>query len=503
MDFTQATVQAMASLTGFIPELILVATLLLVLLADLFIGRGRPLGGDAPIPGSKIPGYIAIAGLLGTTLAAIPMLSDAPRTLFFGMIVADSMAAYFKILFAVSTAVIVLVSFRLKHQGELLALLIAVVLGMNLLAAGRHFLMIVVSLELVSVMSYVLAGFNRDSDESSEAALKYMIFGAMASGTMLFGISLIYGLTGSLDLATVQASLAAGSPEKLTLLLSLLFVLAGIGYKIAMVPFHFWCPDVYEGAPTPITTFFSVGPKAAGLALFIRFLYPHLGASDLVMSIPAVDFDPALLLGILAAFTMTLGNMSAVGQHRTKRLLAFSSIAHAGYLMMGLVLATHAGLSAVLFYLMLYFFMNYGAFLVVDAVALLHKGDDSLDAFKGLGQSHPGLAFAMTVFLVSLVGLPPVAGFVGKYILFLPMVESGWYWLVTIAVLNSVVSLYYYFSIVKAMYMTDAGEEMEESGSVSMTHSTLVATLCVLTILLGIYWSPLVDLTSAAMTSLL
>jgi NADH-quinone oxidoreductase subunit N len=503
MDFTQATAQAMSSLSSFVPELILVATLLLVLLADLIIGRGRPLGGPKAPPGSSIPGWIAIAGLVGTALAAVPMLSEAPRAIFFGMLAADSMAAFFKILFALSTTLIVLVSFRMKHQGEFLVLLIAAVLGMNLLAAGRHLLMIVVSLELVSVMSYVLAGFNRKSDQSSEAALKYMIFGAMASGSMLFGISLIFGLTGSLNLAAVQASLAVSSPEKLTLLLSLLLVLAGIGYKIAMVPFHFWCPDVYEGAPTPITTFFSVGPKAAGLALFIRFLYPSMSGHDLTMSIPATDFNPALLIGILAAFTMTLGNMSAIGQHRTKRLLAFSSIAHAGYLMMGLVLATTDGLHAVLFYLVLYFFMNYGAFLVVDAVAQMTDGDDSLDAFVGLGKRHPGLAFAMTVFLVSLVGLPPMAGFIGKYILFLPVIESGWYWLVTIAVLNSVVSLFYYFSIVKSMYMAGDGEEVNETANLPIMHSGIIAALCALTMILGLFWSPLVDFTRAAMSSLL
>jgi len=302
MDFGRATELALDSLGYFVPELILSAAILLVILADLFVGRGKALSGDAPGVAARIPGFVAVAGLLASVLAALPLFHTEPRTIFFGMLAVDSMAAFFKALFGLSTTLIILVGFRLRHQGELCALLLTVVLGMNLLAASRNFLMIAVSLELVSVMSYVLAGFDRRDTRSGEAALKYMLFGAMSSGAMLYGISLLYGITGTLDLVGIQGALQQGG-EPLTVFVALLLILAGIGYKIAMVPFHFWCPDVYEGAPTPVTTFFSVGPKAAGLALLARFLYPSMQGDPLLLSIPVGEFSPVLLVAILSAFT--------------------------------------------------------------------------------------------------------------------------------------------------------------------------------------------------------
>lgn len=499
MEFSQATAQITGSLSGFLPELLVAGTLLLVLLADLLAGRGRALTGDHFA--GRIPGWLAFLGLLASAAAAWLQLGLEPRTLFFDMLAADSLAAFGKLFFALSTALIVLVSFRMKHQGELLVLLLAAVLGMDLLAGTRNLLMAVIALELVSVPSYVLAGFARRDTRSGEAALKYMIFGSMASGALLFGTSWIFGLTGSLDLVQIQQSLTAGGMDGLTLLLATLLVLAGVGYKIAMVPMHFWCPDVYDGAPTTVTTFFSVGPKAAGLLLLARVLFPSLAGETAAVNLVAPGFDPLLLIGILAAFTMTLGNLAAIGQTRVKRLLAYSSIAHAGYLMTGLVLATPLGLSAMLFYLTVYLFMNYGAFLLVDAVGRM-TGSEGLEAFRGLGRRHSGLAFAMTVFLVSLVGLPPMAGFIGKLVLFGEVIRGGWYWLATVAVLNSVVSLYYYFSVVKAMWF-DAGDEVLETAPLPRVHAALIAGLCALTLLFGLYWQPLVNLTDASIARLI
>lgn len=499
MDFTQATAHAIDSLGAFIPELALTATLLLVLLTDLLVGRGRALTGDHPA--GRLPGLVAVAGLLVSAGAAWCQLGQEPRLIFFDMLAADSLAAFLKLLFALSTALIVLASFRLRHQGELLVLLLAAVLGMDLLAGSRNLLMVVVALEMVSIMSYVLAGFDRNDPRSGEAALKYMVFGSMASGALVFGASWLFGLTGTLDLLGIQQALAHGGADALTLLLAALLVLAGIGYKIAMVPVHFWCPDVYDGAPTPVTTFFSVGPKAAGIVLLIRFLFPSLAGGAPLTATLAGGFDPLFLVAILAAFTMTLGNLAAIGQTRVKRLLAYSSIAHAGYLLTGVVLATPEGLSAVMFYLVVYLFMNYGAFLLVDAVGQMRGGED-LAAFAGLGRRHPALAFAMTVFLVSLVGLPPVAGFIGKLVLFGEVVRGGWYWLVTLAVLNSVVSLYYYFSVVKAMWFED-GAQTAERGPLPALHAGLIAGLCALTLFFGVYWQPLVDLADASIARLI
>jgi NADH-quinone oxidoreductase subunit N len=500
MDFTQAMARAAGDMGGILPELILAGTMLLVLLADLLAGRGRALAGDHAA--GRLPGLVAVLGLAASAAAAWGQLGQEPRLLFFDMLAADSLAAFFKLLFAASTALIALAALRLRHQGELLALLLAATLGMDLLAGSRNLLMAVVALELVSIMSYVLAGFDRRDTRSGEAALKYMVFGSMASGALLFGASWLFGLTGTLDLAGIQTALGHGGGDSLTLLLAALLVLAGIGYKIAMVPVHFWCPDVYDGAPTPVTTFFSVGPKAAGIALLVRFLFPALaGGAPLPATLATGDFSPLLLVAILAAFTMTLGNLAAIGQERVKRLLAYSSIAHAGYLMTGLVLATPDGLSAVLFYLVVYLFMNYGAFLLVDAVGQI-TGGESLAQFRGLGRRHPGLAFAMTVFLVSLVGLPPVAGFIGKFVLFGQVIRGGWYGLATVAVLNSVVSLYYYFSVVKAMWFEDDGEAAERAPLPGM-HAGLIAGLCALTLLFGVWWQPLVDLAGASIARLI
>lgn len=499
MDFSQATAHAIQSMGQFQPELVLVVTMLVVILADLFIGRGRALVGGEP--GGTVPGWIAFAGLLLSGFLAWGQISDQPALIFFNMLAVDSLAGFLKVLFALSTAVVVLISFRIRHQGEYHALLLAAVLGMYLLAGSRNLLMIVISIELLSIMSYVLAGFDRRDTKSGEAALKYMLFGSMASGALLFGASWFYGLTGTLDLSGIQAALSHGRADSLALLLAALLVMVGIGYKIAMAPVHFWCPDVYEGAPTPVTTFFSVGPKAAGLALLIRFLYPNLDAGALQSSLPAAEFDPALLVAVLAGFTMTLGNLAAIGQTRVKRLLAYSSIAHAGYLMTGIVLAQGAGISAVMFYLMVYFLMNYGAFLMVDAVGLL-TGDEGLASFRGLGTRYPWHAIAMTIFLVSLVGLPPLAGFIGKFVLFGQVVKSGWYLLVTVAVLNSVVSLYYYFSIVKAMWF-ETDEDVVEVGAMPGMHTGLISALCALTLFFGIFYGPLTTLADLSISRLL
>ena len=499
MEFSQATAHILASSAALLPELVVAGTLVVVLLADLLVGRGAALRGDHAL--GRLPGWLAFLGLIASAAAAWAGLGREATTIFFDMLTVDSLTQFGRVLFALSTALVVLASFRLRNQGELLVLLLAAVLGMDLLAGTRNLLMAVVALELVSIPSYVLAGFEKRDTRSGEAALKYMVFGSMASGALLFGASWIFGLTGSLDLALIRQGLASGGQDGLTLLLASLLVLAGVGYKIAMVPMHFWCPDVYDGAPTPVTTFFSVGPKAAGILLLARLLFPTAPDGLTAPNLAAPGFDPLFLVAILAAFTMTLGNLAAIGQTRLKRLLAYSSIAHAGYLMTGLVTGTAEGFAAVAFYLVLYLLMNYGAFFLVDAVGAM-TGREDLDAFRGLGKRHPALAVAMTVFLVSLIGLPPVAGFIGKLVLFGEVIRGGWYWLATVAVLNSVVSLYYYFSVAKAMWF-DAGDEVVEHAPLPALHAAMISGLCALTLLFGLWWQPLAALADASIARLL
>jgi NADH-quinone oxidoreductase subunit N len=309
-----------------------------------------------------------------------------------------------------------------------------------------------------------MVGYMKGDRLSNEASLKYVLFGAISTGTMLFGMSLLYGLAGTLDLYGIRTALADQQmlvQSGPALMVIILMVLAGIGFKMAAVPFHFWCPDVYTGAPTPVTAFLSVGPKVAGFAVLVRFFYGGLaqpsGDASWAM-VGAVNWQ-AILIGV-SVLTMTLGNVTALLQTNLKRLLAYSSIAHAGYMLMGLALMTEEGIQAVLFYLIVYAIMNIGAFLVVITLSA-DRPREEIDDFRGLGWRMPGLAAAMAIFLFSLTGLPPFAGFVGKVYLFRAVIEKEMYWLAIAGALNSVVSLYYYVRIVKTMYLDAPGGDEE------------------------------------------
>ncbi len=369
-----------------------------------------------------------------------------------------------------------------KLKGEYYALLLAITFGMFLMASSTNLLMIFISLETVSLTSYILAGFLTHSPRSSEAAFKYITYGAVASGTMLFGLSMLFGMAGTGDLTQISSQIAAvlasGGVSSLGVLIAITFVLAGIGYKIASVPFHMWSPDVYEGAPIPITAFLSVASKAAGFALFLRFFHTGFGTPEIMQSI-----DWRLLLAIVSALTMTVGNLAALPQQNVKRLLAYSSIAHGGYLLMGAVLLTPEGLAAILFYLIVYLFMNLGAFYVVVLIAN-EAGSEMIDGYRGLATRAPLVAGAMAIFLFSLTGIPPLAGFFGKWVLFYAVIGEGLYWLAFVGLLNSVVSLYYYARIVKAMYF----ETAEDPNSLSFSNGTfaLLSVFAVPTIFIGL-----------------
>ncbi len=465
------------SLLHFTPEILLVVFAAAVIILDLLVKNRE----------SQKVAYLSLVGL-GCTLVAILVTNSVFGTndLFFGMIRLDKFAVFFKVLLLLATAATILFSLRseevdAKLKGEYYALLLAVTFGMFLMASSTNLLMIFISLETVSLTSYILAGFLTHSPRSSEAAFKYITYGAVASGTMLFGLSLLFGMTGTGDLATISIQLpdllVSGKVTALGLLIAITFILAGIGYKIASVPFHMWSPDVYEGAPIPITAFLSVASKAAGFALFIRFFYTGFGNSEIMQSV-----DWGLLLAIISALTMTVGNFAALPQRNVKRLLAYSSIAHGGYLLMGAVLLTPEGLSAILFYLIVYFFMNLGAFYVVVLIAN-EAGSEMIDGYRGLATRAPFVAAAMAIFLFSLTGIFPFAGFFGKWLLFNAVISEGMYWLAIVGLLNSVVSLYYYARIVKAMYL----ESTEDTESFSFSKDTIVllSVFVVPTILIG------------------
>ena len=468
------------SLAYITPEIILVLFAVAVIILDLIVKDQE----------SDKVAYLSLVGL-GCSLVAIIITNSVVGnneeiSLFLGMMQLDGFAVFFKILLILATAATILFSIRSEEldarlKGEYYALLLAVTFGMFLMASATNLLMIFIALETVSLTSYILAGFLTHSPRSSEAAFKYITYGAVASGTMLFGLSLIFGMAGTGDLAEIGRQLPvlldSGEVTALGVLIAITFILAGIGYKIASVPFHMWSPDVYEGAPIPITAFLSVASKAAGFALFLRFFHIGFGTPDIMQSV-----DWGLILAIVSALTMTVGNFAALPQRNVKRLLAYSSIAHGGYLLMGAVLLTSEGLGAIVFYLIVYLFMNLGAFYVVVLVAN-EAGSENIESYRGLSTRAPYVAAAMAIFLFSLTGIFPCAGFFGKWLLFNAVISKGLYWLAIIGLLNSVVSLYYYARIVKAMYL----ESAEDTESFSFPKDTFVwlSVFVVPTILIG------------------
>ena len=433
-------------------------------------------------------------GLLAAFAAHICLYGKAATTLFVGMIAHDNFAVFFKGFFILCTFIIVLVSIYSSElsylrRGEYYTILITVCLGMCLVASSTNLVMIYLALELMSIGSYVLAGFAKKGGKTDEAAIKFVLYGAFSTGVMLFGLSLLYGLTGTTDIIQIREILFQASSVDAVVFISFLFVLVGIGYKIAAVPFHFWCPDVYEGAPTPVTAFLSVASKGAGFALLIRFFFRAMVRPDgpeVWTALPAIDW--VTVLAIISAVTMTLGNLCAIPQENIKRLLAYSGIAHAGYLLMGVAILTSEGITSVLFYLVMYLFTNLAAFLVV-MILVNRAGQEEIPSYRGLWQRAPLLAVILTIAFLSLIGIPPTAGFVGKLYLFIAVLDAELYWLAVIAVLNTVVSLYYYFRVVRAMFL-DKGPMTAIPRQ--PLYEGLLVVLATPVILLGIFFDPVI-----------
>ncbi len=473
------TLTNVQSLRYFVPETVLSLAIVALLVVDMLAG-GRRRGLNAAV---------ACAGLLAAFVAALLQVGTEPVALFEGMLVLDPFGIFFKLFFIAVTLVVVLIvhpygELSARYHGESYAMMLGTVIGMCLLATANNLLMMYLALEMTSLPSYLLTSVLRRDAKSSEAGLKYVLFGAAASGAMVYGMSLFYGMTGTLALGELRQALLAGGVPAGPLLVATVFVLAGFGFKMSMVPFHSWTPDVYEGASTPVTAFFSVGPKAAGIAVLLRFFASGLATTQDGVRVPFAGLDWPLLLSLLSAVTMTLGNLAALRQNNVKRMLAYSSIAHAGYMLMGAVLLTDSGFQAIIFYLVVYGLMNLGAFLVVIAYSAETRRED-FEHYRGLGWRRPLLAVPMAFFMFSLTGIPPFAGFVGKVYLFKAVIERDLYWLAFVGILNSVVSLYYYMRIVKTMYLDDPGEALAEPVRVPRLHTALILLLAVPTLVFG------------------
>jgi NADH-quinone oxidoreductase subunit N len=373
------------------------------------------------------------------------------------MFTSDGYALFFKITFMIIAFLTVLISMGYAHRegidfGEYYALILFATLGMMLMAAGTHLIIIFLGLETMSISIYILAGMMREDPKSVESALKYFLLGAFATGFLLYGIALLYGATGSLYLKDIAAYISSKNLlRNPMLLMSLVFLTIGFGFKIASVPFHMWTPDVYEGAPTSITAFMATGVKAAGFSALVRVFFSAL---------PAFRPDWTSIMWVIALATMTLGNIVAISQTNIKRMLAYSSIAHAGYILVAFVAGNDLGTSGILFYLMAYAFMNLGAFTVV--ILLGKKGEENtlIKDYAGIGFKYPFLAAAMTIFLLSMAGIPPLGGFMAKFYVFSAAVKEKFYWLAILGVLNSAVSVYYYLRVTVLMYFRESEREI-------------------------------------------
>jgi proton-translocating NADH-quinone oxidoreductase chain N len=429
-------VNAVESLKYFIPELVLLGGAFAALTLDFFTKQKKLVGE-----------FALLVIVLALCLVKVPA---QPLPLFFGMFELDAFAHFFRYLALGTVGITILLSLgysplRKRFAGEFYGLFLFMAFALILVAAAKNLLMIFLSIEFVSLLSYLLVGFLKNDSKSKEAAIKYLLFGSVCSGIMLYGMSLLYGAAGSLELPAIGKVLV-GAPFKPLAIAAVLFFFTGLGFKISMAPFHMWAPDVYEGAPTPVTAFLTVAPKALGFAVLVRVL-------DMIFWHFQSLWSPILV--ILSILTMTVGNITAVSQSNIKRFLAYSSIAQAGYILMGLAVFSMLGREAILIYLLAYLLTNLGAFTVVLFVGG-ETHSDSLEAYAGLSQRSPAAAAMLTVFLLSLAGLPPLAGFIGKYFVFAAAIQAKFITLTIFAAINSVIAAYYYFRIIRLMYLTPA-----------------------------------------------
>lgn len=461
-----------------VPELTLICVGLILLLLDLVVRKKE---------------VIAVVGIVGTLVALYGTFKlyglYEPQAVFNGMFMLDGYSNFFKLIFYLNVILTICISMKYMaiekaSYGEYYALLMFATTGMMIMASAADLIILYLGLELMALSTYILAGLMRQQPRSNEAALKYFFLGAFSSAFLLYGISLTYGLTGTTNLKEIAAALQTlninGNP---IMYLGMIFIIVAFGFKIALVPFHMWAPDVYEGAPTSITAFMSVGPKAAGFAVLGRVLFD---------SFAGMQVQWTSILIPIAVLTMAAGSIIALAQTNIKRMLAYSSIAHAGYMLLGIISGTQEGLTSTLAYLMIYLFMNIGAFAIV--IMLRREGfqGENLEDYMGLSKSHPLVSALMLIFMFSLAGIPPTAGFIGKFYVFMEVINAGYVPLAIIAVVFSAISAFFYLRVVMYMYMRDPKEQVTLTNSPAMSIALAVTAMMVL--IFGILPSYLLDL---------
>jgi NADH-quinone oxidoreductase subunit N len=468
---------AMPDLGPLKPEIIMTVLGLFILMADLVFKRKET---------------IALFSILSVLVVAV-LSVGASGAAFGGMFIADGYSEFFKGIFLLNAVLTVLISVKYigiekVNFGEYYGLILFSTLGMMIMASAGDLIVLYLGLELMALSTYILAGFIRYDKKSNEAAMKYFLLGAFASAFLLYGTSMIYGLTGTTDLKGISDYIIRnGLTSNPMLLLSMMLFIVAFSFKIAAVPFHMWAPDAYEGAPTSITAFMSVGPKAAGFAVLGRVFLTAFGS---------VRMEWATILIPIAILTMAVGNIVALSQTNIKRMLAYSSIAHAGYALLGIIAGTTDGMASVMNYLLIYAFMNIGAFAVIIMLRSEGFKGDSITDYEGLAKNHPLAAALMLVFMFSLTGIPPTAGFMGKFYLFMSAIDAGFTWVVVIAVIFSAISAYFYLRIVMYMYMREPREAVALSTSPALGLALFITVVAVIAI--GIIPSSVVNLAHMA-----
>jgi NADH-quinone oxidoreductase subunit N len=478
--------QFIQSVVPLYPEIIMLTVALLVLVLDFFVDKES----------KNFLGWFSLAGVL-IAAAATYRLMGASGVFFGGTFYLDPFSTYFKFVFYAACGLGILLSINyLKvediHRGEYYALMLFATSGMMLMASAADLITLYLGLELMALSVYILAGFMRSSNRSNEAAIKYLILGAFSSGIMLYGMSLLYGLTGTTSLTGILDFLRGGDLSNPIIFLAMIMLVVSFGFKVAAVPFHMWVPDVYEGAPTSVTAFMSAGPKVAGFAVLLRVFLHSLA--------PLHEHSTAILSG-LAVLTMAVGNIMALSQTNIKRMLAYSSIAHAGYALVGLAAGGPEGAASVMLYVCIYALMNMGAFGVVIMLRKAGERGEEITDFAGLGKTNKTAAFLMLIFMFSLTGIPPLAGFMGKFFIFKSAVQAGLVWLAVAGVIFSSISAYFYLRVIMVMYMSEPTGSFELTSSPSLALAMAITVTSV--IVLGVYPGDLLDFARASVIGLL
>jgi NADH-quinone oxidoreductase subunit N len=469
---------------AILPLVFVIAWACLLLLVNLFIPKERK-------------GWTALFAVVGLLIALVVVILQAGeyKTAFDGMVVVDGFAIYLNVLFLISGVVAVALAYdylkRMEiERGEYYVLLLFSISGMMLMAMAGDLILIFLALELLSIPLYIMAAFARPRPDSEEAGLKYFLLGAFAGGFLVYGVALIFGATATTALDGIVESIQSGSANLTFLTVGAIFILVGLGFKIAAVPFHMWTPDVYHGSPSAVTAFMAVGAKAGGFAALLRIL---------IAALQAISSDLTPVLWVIAAATMILGNLVAIAQRNIKRMLAYSSIAHAGYILMALVPygqrdMTEDSVAAVLFYLVAYAFTSFGAWAIVIALEKAEGHGLELNDYAGLGHKYPLLAIAMSVFMLSFIGIPPTLGFMGKFFIFSIVIDGGYTGLAIIGALTALISAYYYLRVVIYMFMREGEPQARKESWLGIT--AIVSAVAV--VLLSIFSAPLIELTSRA-----